>query len=1417
MKFSNMTHKWDQRLALILVFLLTISLFSQTTQAAPTVTAIDNFDRLWGHGVAGGSGFEICFSNCTEGVSGNGNGQFSAPTGMVTTSDNNIFVLDDAYVQEFTPDGQFVAKWGGIVGLFEEGSISADSGIAVDAADNIYISDENLKWVQKFDRNGNFLLLWGWGVDTGAAAFEICTTSCQPGSSGSGNGQFSTAAGLDVDTSGNIYVVDSSLNRVQKFDASGNYVTKWGTGGGSESQFNFPTYLAVSDAGLVYVSDTNNNRIQRFDSNGNFQRMWGRGVDDGAGTFQICTATCQAGTLVSSGGVGDGEMKHPRGLTIDDDGNLFVADTEYHRLQQFTADGTFLFKWGVFGGAEGEFVLPYDVTIDTLGNISVTDWLNDRVQKFGSIDLTQSCVAGIGDAATLATAVAVANSNIDADTILLPPSCIYEFTAAQASPLGPTALSATTPFTIDGNGSTIRRSSGSAFRLFYIGSSGNLTLNDLVLDNGLAQGGNGGNINGPGAGGGGGGLGGNGSNGLAGLPANGGGGGGNQGSASGINGGATTGGNGGTNSSANGGNATGDGGGGGGGGRRESTGGGGNGHGGSGGFGGGGGGGALNCGSLFGGNGGAGGFGGGGGAGGRGNQTGGSGGAFGTSGGNGPACDDNFSEGGGGGGAAGLGGGILIDGGTAVINRSTLSNNSAQGGLGQARAGHGAGLGGAIFMRNGSLTITNSTLTANSALRGGNAQGRGAAVFVRDGTATLQYNTISGNMNSTGGTVYLWNHASVAGVLHMVGNIIANTTGGADCEASLTTNLFNLAEDGSCGTAVAGDPALGTVGLNGGLTPNFPLTGLSPAINAAAATCTAETGGIDQRGITRPFGSRCDIGAFEFDTPASQAGPNFVVNTAADSNDGYCDLLGQGVGNQDCTLREAINAANADADVSVITFAGDYAIALTDNLPALTTAITIDGDSTTTSVDGGDAYQLFTISAAVAVTVQNLNLANGLGLPDPAGGGVVYNNGGTVTLANCSVSSSTAEKGGGIRNRAGALTVTSCTIEGNRTTIFGGGGINNEATLTVNDALFLNNTTDGGIIGAAIFNGVGAMLTVENSTFQANTSSGSGGAVASTGSATITNSRFIDNRSTSFTFGGGALFIYGASSMNITNSTFSGNQATKNGGGININQAASSLTVTNSTFYANTAGANGGSIWNAGTTTIINSILSANEGVSGGGIYNNANQTTLFNSIVAGSTSGGDCLTNGGTLSANAFNLDTDGSCDNATQKTAVEIDLRPLADNGGASKTMAISANSAALDAGDAAVCAAAVGSPTFGAGSGDQRGVARPQGLACDVGAYELWGVEITAVSTTDASLAWSSANSSCTYDIFESTTPYFTPTGSATYTTGSLTQTLAGRLGTVGTNYFYINRATCGGTTTAYSNEVGEFDFAIVPGTP
>ncbi|MGH2965576.1 MAG: hypothetical protein ACRDMH_09385, partial [Solirubrobacterales bacterium] len=92
----------------------------------------------------------------------------------------------------------------------------------------------------------------------------------QFGSLGTGNGQFLalSALGIAIDTSGNSYVVDKLGSRVEKFNSAGTFVTAWGGSGTGNSQFAAPSGIATDSSGHVYVADTGNNRIQEFDSSG---------------------------------------------------------------------------------------------------------------------------------------------------------------------------------------------------------------------------------------------------------------------------------------------------------------------------------------------------------------------------------------------------------------------------------------------------------------------------------------------------------------------------------------------------------------------------------------------------------------------------------------------------------------------------------------------------------------------------------------------------------------------------------------------------------------------------------------------------------------------------------------------------------------------------------------------------------------------------------------------------------------------------------------------------------------------------------------------------------------------------------------------------------------------------------------------
>jgi len=132
----------------------------------------------------------------------------------------------------------------------------------------VYVSGFINDRIQKFDSSGTFLEMWGYGVDDGTNAFQICTkdtTPCQDGIIGTADGQFFSSLGIEVDSADNVYVGDGGGNfRIQKFDSSGTFLTSLGSFGIAEGQFSTPVDIAIDSADNVYVSDQGNNRIQKF-------------------------------------------------------------------------------------------------------------------------------------------------------------------------------------------------------------------------------------------------------------------------------------------------------------------------------------------------------------------------------------------------------------------------------------------------------------------------------------------------------------------------------------------------------------------------------------------------------------------------------------------------------------------------------------------------------------------------------------------------------------------------------------------------------------------------------------------------------------------------------------------------------------------------------------------------------------------------------------------------------------------------------------------------------------------------------------------------------------------------------------------------------------------------------------------------
>jgi sugar lactone lactonase YvrE len=243
---------------------------------------------------------------------GTGDGQFNRPVGVATDPAGNVYVADsfNARIQKFTSDGTFLTKWGSLGP--GEGQFDDPVGVATDAAGNVYVADDdNNHRIQKFAADGTFLRMYGWGVDTGASGFETCTSGCEAGTPGSGDGQFSSPQDVATDPAGNVYVADTFNHRIQKFDSDNVFLTKWGSFGTGAGQFSQPFGVATDPAGNVYVADSINHRIQRFSSEGTFELSFG------------------------SSGTGDGQFNLPNAVAADCRGNVYVADAGNHRIQKF--------------------------------------------------------------------------------------------------------------------------------------------------------------------------------------------------------------------------------------------------------------------------------------------------------------------------------------------------------------------------------------------------------------------------------------------------------------------------------------------------------------------------------------------------------------------------------------------------------------------------------------------------------------------------------------------------------------------------------------------------------------------------------------------------------------------------------------------------------------------------------------------------------------------------------------------------------------------------------------------------------------------------------------------------------------------------------------------------------------------------
>jgi hypothetical protein len=272
-----------------------------------------------------------------------------------------------------------------------------------------------------------------------------------------------------------------------------------------------------------------------------------------------------------------------------------------------------------------------------------------------------------------------------------------------------------------------------------------------------------------------------------------------------------------------------------------------------------------------------------------------------------------------------------------------------------------------------------------------------------------------------------------------------------------------------------------------------------------------------------------------------------------------------------------------------------------------------------------------------------------------------------------------------------------------------------------------NETT--GNPGAAIISG-SASLTVERCTFRENVSASNAGAVFMSipGQATllVRDSAFVGNM-------GGALDVgsqaAGSLSATIVGSTFVDNHSEQIGGAIVVGRGASStldVTIVNTTFVGNTA-EHGSALLGDGAPTqplrIVN-VTIVTPASTGPAIDTVSGVASVTNTIIAGDSAACEVTS---SVANGGHNLIGDATCGFGAGADGVDpkVDPAGLADHGGPTQTIALLDDSPAIDAGDDAICAA---SPVDGI---DQRGIARPIGAHCDIGAFEA--PTTTSTSTT------------------------------------------------------------------------------------